>query len=508
MKITSENKRKRGIFTVCVIAALLLALLTGFLIYRALNPRKIRPADPAKKNESGIVRTGRGISYDTYFDDKADVLIAYMYDAEITGNVFTGKMGLKYFESRDRFDSFALMRKYIRSASDGYAEDDYPKYFLLGIDPYAAYKQSCSSRECFEKNLSFIAELAEKHSGTAYHIYLPSDSAVFWNLLSAEERSEARLAYTTLVSFFRDRPNVMLYYVSTQEWVLYSDCIRTEGLSSPIRGDVYDMLLSMDLTENDLRCMVTWANISDVMDSVIGMSSDYDQALGSYAQLEDKHVMFLGDSIFGNYRNSTSVSSFFGDMTGACVYNVSQGGWSASGVSDPSSALGCAFAYLIGNETGEIFDEKCKGLDCYDDFAAAASAIKDTKGENAIFVVEYGLNDYFSGVPSAKYREAMNYIISGIKERYPEAQIIVLSPGYIHIYEDGTLCLGNGTGAPLMEYRDVTSSVAHEQGCIFMSLADDFGFSQPEVPLFLLRDNVHYNERGRYRIAQCIARNL
>ena len=507
MKKTSENKRKKGFPAVIAIVCLLLAATAGFLTYRHLNPRKIPVPSPAK-NISPAVHTGKGAPYDPGFDIDAEAFVVYMYDARITGKSFTNNLGLKFFQSPDVFDSFVMMRKYITDASEGFPEDSFPRYFILGIDPYAVFRQSCSNKETFEKNLEFLYRLSEEHTGTAFHIYLPSDSALFWNSLPDDEKEDAKNSYITLVRYFKDRPNVMLYYVSTQEWVLYSGSIRTAGPFSPILGDVYDHLLALDLTQNDLRCMVTWANISDEMDRIIHMSSDYEQAMNSYADLTGKNVFFLGDSIFGNYRGSTGVSGFFGDMTGANVYNLSEGGWSAKDVADPSRALGCAFEYLLGKETEETFEAKCIGLDSYAAYKMAAPVLHETTGKDSLFIVEYGLNDYFSGVPSEKYREALDHIITGIKEAYPEAQIVVLSPGYVRIYEDGNEVLGNGTGAPLQEYRDISAEVALEADCMLMYLTDDFGFTLLESPLYLLPDNVHYNERGRYRIAQCIARML
>ena len=101
----------------------------------------------------------------------------------------------------------------------------------------------------------------------------------------------------------------------------------------------------------------------------------------------------------------------------------------------------------------------------------------------------------------------MNRIVSELKSAYPASRILVLSPGYIAMYDNGDMPLNEESGQ-LSEYRVAAYEVAMENGAEFLSQTDDFGFIQEETAIYLLPDLVHYNEIGRYRVAQTIARYL
>ena len=104
-----------------------------------------------------------------------------------------------------------------------------------------------------------------------------------------------------------------------------------------------------------------------------------------------------------------------------------------------------------------------------------------------------------------KYHEALCSIIRRLKDSYPASRILVLSPGFIDIYSKGEMILSE-YASPLQEYREAARNAASEQGCEFLSQTDDMGFTQDETGIYLLQDNVHYNEIGRYRLAQELAR--
>ena len=69
------------------------------------------------------------------------------------------------------------------------------------------------------------------------------------------------------------------------------------------------------------------------------------------------------------------------------------------------------------------------------------------------------------------------------------------------IYNDG-FDITSDVGSVLEDYRQAAKDIAKETGCEVLSLTDDFGFSQDDIYTYLLPAAVHYNETGRYRIAQ------
>ena len=83
--------------------------------------------------------------------------------------------------------------------------------------------------------------------------------------------------------------------------------------------------------------------------------------------------------------------------------------------------------------------------------------------------------------------------------------MVILSPGYIDMYSQGNEPLSQ-EGASLQDYRNAAREVAEATSCDFLSQTDDIGFTQEETGTYLLPDHVHYNEIGRYRLAQGLAR--
>ena len=192
-------------------------------------------------------------------------------------------------------------------------------------------------------------------------------------------------------------------------------------------------------------------------------------------------------------------------MTGSKTYNLGQGGISCVSLTDPSNPMGTAFDHLTGMDNNDLFNSCFSDHYSYGAFRLASNKLSDTDGEGSIFIIEYGLNDYFSGVPAEEYKQALTEIVSRLQAAYPKARILLLSPGYIDIYSQGEEVLSENA-APLQGYRDAVSLTASELGCEFLSQTDDMGFIQDETYLYLLPDGVHYNEKGRYLLAQELAR--
>ena len=483
---------------------ILLTLVILFAVYKITHPGKALNVD--KKHRScPITRVPKGNDVITSTLHDVDAVIAYMFDANETDRVFTGNYGINSIILPRNYSSVRKYKAYVTNSLATVEGDDFPHHIVLGLDPYPAFRQSCSNKETFYNNLDFINELATEHPATAFYIYLPDDSAEKWISYSDEELAQARLSYIFLVRCFEGHPNVFVYYHPYEEWYLYSDSIRNGTSNGAVREDIFTSMMYADISDHDLRYMMTPDNVNTRMDEVIAMARDYADVRASYADLSDKKVIFLGDSVFGNYRNQTSISSFFADMTGATVYNLGVGGRAAINVADPTSDVGVAYNYLIGKENVSALEDICKDLPAYSSMRLAGAQLSGTDGDGFIFILEYGLNDYFGGSNAADYEVALNKLITGIKTTYPASQVLVLVPGHIEVFYEGDMIIEEG-GSSLAEFREATYAEVSGTGCNILSLADDFGFTPYETDFYLLGDGVHYNEIGRYRMAQTLAR--
>lgn len=494
--------KKALIITACVILVLAAGL---FALYRVMNPRKILRSEPVRL-VCPIPHIGKLKNHIVACDRcRADAILAYMYDTNATGRVFTDNWGLERFTLPEKYTHIRKFEKYLCGSLNTLERDDYPSRLLLGLDPYAIFLQSCSNEVTYRKNIEFICDLADNNPYTLIYVYLPEDSAERWNSLSGKELSDARLAYIQMVRIFTEFPNIWVYYHSSDEWVLFSESIRSGTANGAIREDVIDHYMVSDIADLDTTYMLNQANVNEVINDVITLSEKYDETRLSYADLSEKKVVFLGDSVIGNYRNETSIPAFFADMTGAETYNLGIGGISGTGINDPSTTLGTAFAFITGNTSLDEFDKKCRGMASYNSFRLVGNDIRGTDGSGYIFVIEYGLNDYFSGLPVNEFSDSMTDAVRYIKNAYPEARILMLSPGYVGAFNNGTT-INSDEGSVLSEYRTAVEEIANSCHCDLLSLTDDFGFTQDEIYSYLLADAVHYSEIGRYRIAQVMAR--
>ena len=514
MKNNTEDKRKDSLkakllkaLKITLIVIFSSACLTGLgilLWYKVIRANKVCHTEGRPKSEA-IERIAKYDFYGSIPAFSGPAFIAYTFDSNITDEVFTTYFGYDKFDIPKPIRSIRIMKEYISGTLEECSDDDFPSYVVLGIDPYAAFRQSCSDRELYLHNLDFIGDMASSHPASLFFVILPEDHAYRWNSLTEDKKADVRLSYILLVRHLADNLNIRFFYYSLEEWVLYSECIRESGAGSPIREDIYEHLLALDVSDPDYGFQMTKDTVNSLMDSMLEMADSYSEVRDSYADLTGKKVLFLGDSIFGNFRDETSVPAFFRDMTGAKVYNLGRGGMDSVGVVNPASGMGTAFSYLMGQADRESFDRVFSDSDSYGAFRLAATDLAGTDGKDSVFIVEYGLNDYFNGVSVDDYRKALEKIVSDIKGSYPAAQILILSPGYIHMYNDGEMSLSEHS-SPLQDYRDAAREVSGSNGCGFLSQTDDFGFTQEETGTYLLPDYVHYNEIGRYRLAQGLAR--
>lgn len=483
-----------------VLALILLSGLSFGLWIFVLRPGKPMLSEAPARNIP-IHFPQKGPYYIIPESPKEGSIIAYMYESGATDKLFSEFFDTDVCMAPKVISSVRMFSSYLSDLDESFG-DDYPPYILLGIDPYASFLQSCSNKKLYMENLSFIREVSEAHPYCMFLVQYPDDSALFWNNLSGDDLDNARYAYINPVREFYDIINVRFLYHSVDEWVLYPQCLR-EGDHLTTR--VEDNLLALDISS--LSRTLRADTVGDVLDRVIADSKEYNGVYESYADLRDKKVFFLGDSVFGNFRDETAISTFFADMTGASVYNTSLGGVSAVSVADDSTEIGTAFAFLTKDADKDAFDRIFPSYEPHDTFIRAEADLSGTDGEDCIFIVEYGLNDYLGAQRVEDYSAAMEHIILTLKSKYPSGQVLVLAPGYISKYSLGDYIFDEG-GSMLREYRDETVAVSEKTGTPCINLMDIPGFSQENCDDFILPDGIHYNEKGRYMIAQHLARYL
>lgn len=242
-------------------------------------------------------------------------------------------------------------------------------------------------------------------------------------------------------------------------------------------------------------------------------------------------VLFLGDSIIGQYRDETSIPALVAGQMGVSVLNGDFGGTTMSrqnresrdayywdGLSFSQLAKAVAAQDFGGQQTirtksyvtmhfGDIVDE----LDRLD-----FSSVE-------ILVVSYGMNDYTTGSPIRNsgnpedvytMEGAMRTGIRFLRQSYPALRIVFVSPTYCWLLDSVSGAVDDCEhrdfgGGYLEEYVEAQRSVAQECGVEFLDLYHDYyPHEKPQDWWLYTDDGIHPNEAGRQKIAETLAEYL
>ncbi len=247
------------------------------------------------------------------------------------------------------------------------------------------------------------------------------------------------------------------------------------------------------------------------------------------SRLQEKasvQIVMLGDSILGECRDDTSVSAQLSRLLGKSVFNGALGG-TCMGRMDDEKRLAftkdCLSMQALSQSivTGDFGVQQTVRIreNATEYFEATINELESIDFEQVeILMIEYGINDYHSGIPIYDEEELYNpYTFTGalrstlktLQDKYPDLRIILLTPPYSwypYINGEELTCeeynLGGGV---LEEYVNAEIWVAQSMGVEVIDLYHDFypheQWSDWEI---YTRDGVHPNEAGRQLITQRI----
>lgn len=251
---------------------------------------------------------------------------------------------------------------------------------------------------------------------------------------------------------------------------------------------------------------------------------------GRHADIQAE-VLFLGDSIAGQYRDETSIPVLTSELLDTTVINGAFGGTSMSQLNrenrDACYYDGLSFSQLARAIAAEDFGTQ-QTIRTKDHITMNFRDIVDeldTVDYSSIkmVIIIYGINDYTTGSPISNPLEpedpytmegAMRTGIKLLRQAYPELRIIFMSPTYCWFVN--TLGTTNETcetndygGGYLEEYVEAQRRVAAECGVEFLDLYHDFyPHEQYENWYIYTKDGIHPNEAGRQMIARTLAEYL
>ncbi len=225
----------------------------------------------------------------------------------------------------------------------------------------------------------------------------------------------------------------------------------------------------------------------------------------TYSDLSDLDVVFIGDSVFGNYTDAVSIPGFFSALTGAKVYNCAVGGRSAA----KEEAVNQGLVYHIQaflDHTAYTYSNAENANAAMDAFYEAHTADRDL-----CFIINFGLNDYFDGNAIAledayditSYTGAFRTGIDLLEKAYPDATIILVAPNFTTYFSNGQEINGIYAGT-LRDYSDALCAVAEEYGLLSICLLDELPIDADNA-FYYLDGICHPNITGRLLVAKLLA---
>lgn len=331
----------------------------------------------------------------------------------------------------------------------------------------------------------------------------------FWQELDEKSREKCLQAYYEMCETSLRYENVRAYNYFGTEWLIVNPENYQNGLLLD-PGVASTVMLTADYLQ---QYLITQENLESTFRGLEELIAEWNPDF--YPDLSDWRFVFLGDSIFGNYRDGTSLPKVIEGLTGANTYNLGIGGTVAVPVDSCKYHLGYMIDLLEKEEFCQIDEDvsaaQRKSVECTNQ---DLERFFEKKEESPLaFFIHYGFNEYISNLPvqdsegQIGFASALKEQIGRLRTLYPKAQIIVLVPNRITSFEGGTKITGENPYT-LTDYVDAILSLSNLDGVAVINNYDVFLNGQGEVMIDCLADELHPSDKGRYLLGQNIAIEL
>ena len=235
----------------------------------------------------------------------------------------------------------------------------------------------------------------------------------------------------------------------------------------------------------------------------------------------DLQLVFLGDSIFDSNRDGTGIPYLTSVQCDADVFNLAIGGTCAALQAEeslePQEWSSWSLLEMVNVMMGSIPANHFDGTRAGE--ILSSSNIDFSKTD--YFIVEYGTNDFLSGISRSaqgdyynlkSYSGALRYAVANLTNIAPDATVILCSPCFAQFYgKDGYMVgdgnmidKGNGT---LFDYKGTCEYIAKEQGALFFNAYEDLGIDSYTIDQYM-EDGVHLSAEGRQLYADALAKMI
>lgn len=400
-------------------------------------------------------------------------------------------------------------------------------HVYINIDPYILennYKDAVfydENPQPFEEYIhNEILQLFNKYPKVSFDLFLPARPVSYWASLPVEEYNEIMDRWYVFLMYLHWCPNVVVRYLGDQEWLVANDYNyeSPERFTDEVMRTAYLYLYAYEEYEVNAPEL---KQKKGSIDKYIRKEKNGDY---NVCDLSGKKIVFMGDSLFDFIKlDSACISGVVRRMTGADCYNFAISGTCASAIDNygfTRIANATAMKSVLDLESRYQLEAKRFLADYKED-------------DDVVFVILYGMNDYFSNVPITEddieeaseeddteeegvvkvvftaddtFTSSFTYGVESLKKAYPKADILVLSPYVIEGYKGGKEPYAEG-GRTLPEYIDALKKICSEEHVEFYDLYSEGPIDEDNVDMYLV-DGVHTREIGVLALGRTISETI
>ncbi len=373
-----------------------------------------------------------------------------------------------------------------------------PDILLLGLDP-----------ECLEPEYPLedsLLRLIRETPETEYEILLADPSISYWRTKAEEEWGEILDRYERTAKLLTQEENVKLFFACDREWLVCNngnfeeDKALTEEVATTLLA--YYTRGEYDLTEENLE-----QRMGDARKLIADWRAEDRMLDGAIDRRSDRTLVFIGDSTFGNFSGSLAITGVVETFTGARVLNCGYGGMAAAYGDSELASMGELLKVIErgdGGATAFLPD----GSPAVSTAAGLRQAVG--QGENTVFFLVFGINDYINAIPLSRedpyavdsYMGAMRVGIESLQSMFPRGKIVLQTPNFIRYNDFGSIPVGEAENV-FEDYVDAVGELAEEYGLTLLDFYRELGIDRDNYRE-RLQDEIHPNETSRFDMAMRI----
>lgn len=349
-----------------------------------------------------------------------------------------------------------------------------------------------------------LLEMIKANPQIYFHLILEYPSAYEISQLEEAKKEQLYSWYYDMAQLFtptEEYQNMVLFMPGAESWLSGNDANYLEN------GEP-----NKDVASSILRRMVCdyihILNTSNVENKVATLQESVKTSREPSYKGENETYVFFGDSVIGNYTDSMSIPGVVQGFTNAKVINCGYGGLAAARENSDGISLTDVVDAFLSGEYAQFADDKPikSGIQTFYEQSA------EIEPEKLTFFISIGLNDYMSGI-SLKgikseeryhFEGAVQYVITQLQEAYPDSEIVLLTPNFLGLFDNGTMIINDYTMEDLV---NSLLEISNKLGLKCIDVFHELGIDGNNK-LTYLADQCHPNELGRYEIGKLVYQYL